>query len=138
MIRTIELGIFSDINQTMTSELVFDESSVFQALFNLLSTVKKERVFLPTYGTNIVNYLHRLMDKSLDYLIFNEILDAIDKWEPRVEVDYRNSKVELFHSTHEIIVYLEFKIKNLTGNYYMKVDYSQSKFIKGLSYGKSN
>lgn len=138
MIKSIELGIFSDINQTMNTELVLDETSVFQALYNLLSTTKKERVFLPTYGTNLRNYLHRLMDNSLDYLIFNEILDAVEKWEPRVEVNYRNSKVTLLPQYHEVSVYLDFKIKNLTGDYYMKVDYSQTKFIKGINYGKSN
>lgn len=61
------------------------------ALYELLSTPKGSRFFLPEYGSNLDQLLFEPNDDATEGMTSGVIQDAIDTWEPRVAfrgVDY--------------------------------------------------
>jgi len=65
-----------------SSDIFILESSVRM----LLSTTKGERIMEPDYGTQIVRILFETNAQSIEPLIQQEIVEAIARWEPRVEL----------------------------------------------------
>jgi uncharacterized protein len=69
-------------------EMVDGESSVRQAILMLLATRPGERVMRPRYGC----HLHRLVfspnDDTTAGLAIHYVRQAIERWEPRVEVTH--------------------------------------------------
>lgn len=55
-------------------------------LMQLLNTVKGERVMLPDYGTNLINYLFEPLDEETFTGIRNSIVEAIGKYAPGVTI----------------------------------------------------
>jgi phage baseplate assembly protein W len=66
--------------------MVDGDDSVRQAIMLLLSTSPGERLMRPRYGS----YLHRLLfspnDETTAGLAIHYVRQAIDRWEPRVEI----------------------------------------------------
>jgi phage baseplate assembly protein W len=56
-------------------------------LLILLLTNPGERVMLPSYGTNLRQYMFRPNNESVAEEVRDEIIRAIDTWEPRITVD---------------------------------------------------
>lgn len=54
----------------------------------LLSTAKGERIMLPDYGTNLRLILFELQSNGIEGLVQQEIIDALTKWEPRVNLQF--------------------------------------------------
>ena len=84
---------FKDINITfkkhpVTNDLVVsrDASAIKQAIVNLLLTNKGERVFKPTYGSDIRSYLFEPLDYATSAQIKGNIRSTIAKWEPRIGI----------------------------------------------------
>src|SRR5262249_7975768 len=93
-------------------EMVEGKSSVQQAVLLLLSTRPGERVMRPNYGCD----LHRLVfspnDDTTAGLAIHYVRQAIERWEPRVEVtrlDARRSADESRPGNLEI--YLEYRVR---------------------------
>ncbi|MGG6295130.1 GPW/gp25 family protein [Leptolyngbya sp. AN02str] len=74
------------IASTGTIDMVDGAASVRQAILLLLSTRPGERVMRPAYGCN----LHRLVfspnDDTTAGLAIYYVRQAIDRWEPRIQV----------------------------------------------------
>src|SRR5215468_12298027 len=75
-----------NLSPTGGIEMVEDRDSVRQAILLLLSTRPGERVMRPNYGCD----LHRLVfspnDNTTAGLAIHYVRQAIERWEPRVEV----------------------------------------------------
>lgn len=54
----------------------------------LLTTAKGERVMLPQYGTNLRLILFELNTSGIESLVQQEIVDALSRWEPRVDLQF--------------------------------------------------
>jgi hypothetical protein len=52
----------------------------------LLLTAKGERVMLPEYGTSLRQIIFQQNVQGIESLVHQEIVDAITKWEPRVQL----------------------------------------------------
>jgi phage baseplate assembly protein W len=67
-------------------EMTSEQASVRQSIMLLLSTIPGERVMRPDYGCE----LHRLMfspnDNTTAGLAIHYVKQALDRWEPRVQV----------------------------------------------------
>ena len=93
--------IYKDINpdpRNDAKDAIYDERAVLQDIANLLSTRKYTIPFNPDYGINLDDTLFSLMTPATELVITNEIVNAIDKFERRMEVtsvdveaDYENN-----------------------------------------------
>lgn len=67
--------------------LDYDLSAIYNSLTNLFNTLPGQRVLLPNYGLNLLQYVFLPISKEYGRLIGDEIINAIEKWEPRVFVE---------------------------------------------------
>lgn len=70
------------------------KSLIRSSLQRILMTNKGERVMLPEFGCDLNKYIFEPADSFLEAEIKNEILTAIQKWEPRVTVKSISMKFE--------------------------------------------
>ena len=63
-----------------------DENAVIRSIKNLLLTNKYERLFQPTIGSNLQNYLFELISPQTQSSIKSEIVNTIENYEPRAKL----------------------------------------------------
>lgn len=89
--------------------LVDERASVRQAILLLLTTIPGERVMRPTYGCQ----LHRLVfspnDQTTAGLAIHYVRQALDLWEPRVEVLRLDAEYNA-EAPEQLIISLEYRI----------------------------
>lgn len=110
--------IYSDINQEKLTQIISGLEPIYQSIYNLLSTIPGERLNLPEYGVNLEKYRFRLFSEDIAFAIFNTIISAIERWEPRVTVDYNQSKYLAIEERHEYYVKIVFRLTNSNDYYY--------------------
>jgi phage baseplate assembly protein W len=76
------------ISPTGGIEMVEDHASVRQAIFLLVSTIPGERVMRPDYGCDLHKLIFSPNDNTTAGLAIYYVRQAIDRWEPRVQVTY--------------------------------------------------
>ncbi len=87
-LRQKQLGISN--NKTINAkdiEASYDVEAITNSIFNILNTRKYQRLILPNFGVNLLQYVGRPCDPETGKQLGNEILDAITIWEPRVNID---------------------------------------------------
>ena len=82
------MPLYSDVNQYSPHkhDMIYDVSSVYQSLDNLLTTRTGERLFDPIGWPDLEKELHKLMSDSVAFSILNKIVMAIQMREPRVNL----------------------------------------------------
>jgi hypothetical protein len=74
------------VSATGGVQMIDEQAAIRQAVLLLLSTTPGERVMRPAYGCN----LHRLLfwpnDNTTAGLAIHYVRQAIERWEPRVEI----------------------------------------------------
>ena len=83
---------FKDINLSFKSHPVTkdilslsNEEAIKRSVKNIVFTVIGEKIFNPTFGSNIRNYLFELDTNISPVVIENEIKTAVLNYEPRIE-----------------------------------------------------
>ena len=74
---------------------VTDENSIVQNIYNCLLTRKGERLFNPHFGTTIESRIFSIMNEQDEISILQECFAAIEDYEPRVAIDYDQSRIEI-------------------------------------------
>jgi phage baseplate assembly protein W len=112
---------FSDINQFDKNEqkIITDIDCIYQSIDNILSTQKDQRLFLPEFGVDLSQYLFEPMTIETLFALKNEIINAVETWEPRVILSRKESFVEYDEDEHYVNVFLVFRIKGLTDEEYV-------------------
>lgn len=94
-----------------------DAASVKQAIKNLLLTNHYEKPFNPFFGSNLRDMLFELADEETESEVINNVINAVNEFEPRVEVqdisvkvlpdqnDMRVTMVFQIISTQEIVTF---------------------------------
>lgn len=76
-------------------QLTQESERINQSLFILFETPIGTRIFLPDYGTNLKNYRFEPNDDILVEALRQELIMAVTKWEPRINIKelkfYRDS-----------------------------------------------
>ena len=116
------MPIYSDISRRQGKTLELNEDAVFQAINNILSTRKGERLFLPEFGSNIKDLLFEPIDEETAFLIKSEILRAIEEWDLRVDIEYAKSEVIPYPDENKYEIKIVFSIIGLTSE---KFEYVQ-------------
>lgn len=79
---------------TKDISMVKNEEAVKSALRNLLKTPQGTRPFRPDYGVNLLRYLFEPATYDTEVSINKEIAEAIQRFEPRVQLIAIESKVK--------------------------------------------
>jgi len=112
--RTLEYG---DIDLTFNAKPDGDifkktaAASVKQAVKNLLLTNFNEKPFRPNFGGDLNNILFELADEDIEYDIEEQVIRAIENFEPRAKVLKVESNAIL--DRNEVKVKITFLVKNL-------------------------
>lgn len=110
------MSIYSDLEQTKTQTQTLNEDikSVYQSISNILNTPITERFFNPEFGSELEDLLFELIDTVTAAKIYRFIIDAIQRWEPRVRLDFGKSSVKANEDLHRYDIILIFIIKGLS------------------------
>jgi hypothetical protein len=109
------MPVFSDLNQStpVTQTLVEDYDSIIQSIKSILTTSRNTRMMLPEFGCDLMDVLFDVLDEASEVLVKNIVIAAINRWEPRVYVDYSQTSVRAVYDEHAYYVIIVFKIRNL-------------------------
>lgn len=95
-------AVWIDVNtmvgqNTLPDRLPDETSIMYGSLFNLLNCPigARSRTFQPTYGCLLYQILQEPIDENTRSLIQLAFIQAIEKWEPRIELDYSQTRVEV-------------------------------------------
>lgn len=88
---TVENSYFVDINNIFYTDATLVTENSYQAInnsiHNIIFTNKGEKVGDPEFGTNIKKLLFNQMDVITEHLMRSELIDTIERYEPRVIID---------------------------------------------------
>lgn len=105
------LDIYSDINknyyidrQTSDFKKEYDVDAVRNSVINILTTKKMERRMLPEFGASLEQLLFEPITDLTSERIRRVIKEALNNWEPRVEVTAINIKADEDNMMYNIIV----------------------------------
>lgn len=89
--------VYIDVNmmfgRNSYPELVYNEDAIRGSIFNLLTTPIGSRAFNPEYGSRLYHLLQEPKDAMTAKALFISVMQAISRWEPRVEVIQAQSSV---------------------------------------------
>ena len=93
-----------------TSDIVsrYDLDAIKTAVRNILNTNKGEKLFNPSFGADLHKYLFQLITPSLKLLIKRQIIEEIQRWEPRVRVD--SVEITTTNASGELVITLFFSL----------------------------
>lgn len=80
----------SDINKNRDLKISSDFAAIANSIFNILNTSPGERILLPQFGTNLKGELFEPVTQPRAAMIGRIIVQAIEKWEPRVIIQNVN------------------------------------------------
>lgn len=90
------LDINTQWGQNLNPELLPDSQSVlYSSFFNLMNCPvgARGRIFQPTYGSNLLWFIHQPINESTAQQIKMSIMTTFGNWEPRLQLDYNNTLV---------------------------------------------
>lgn len=110
-------GIYSDLNQLnpFDRDLIYDVDAVFQSIGNILQTEKFERFFRPDFGCELGGFLFELNDAGTEAMVEKWIVDALEKWDTRLVLDYNRTVVERIPDEYKMSMLLAFSIVGIPG-----------------------
>ena len=117
--ETVNKSVFSDINpdNPFDKSLVENADAVLYALTNIFSTDQDERLFNLDVTANLNDLLFEPISDEITSLIYARVVNAIQRFEPRVQLNNQNSWVIPNYDANEYIAYFEFTIIGLQGTY---------------------
>ena len=88
----MSISYYQDIDQSLNHNYVVNVDSIKQSIKNILMTRKGTRLFNSEFGSNIHKYLFDIMDDVTSFNLLNEIVSAVERWEPRVRINFAQSR----------------------------------------------
>lgn len=109
VVNTVWLDVNSRLGESIRPDLLPNVQAINNSLYNLLRCPIGARgpIFQPEYGT----ILYRLLHEPLDFITANKIriafIQAIQKWEPRIDLDLQRSTVlpDYANAAFRVVVY---------------------------------
>lgn len=107
--------IYTDLNQNTPNKYPYrsDLDSIYQSIRNILGTKVGERLFNPLFGSSLGDQLFEIMDDEAVASIYTYIVDAISRWEPRVQLVTGQCTIVPNYDDHSYEVGLFFRVIGL-------------------------
>lgn len=111
------VDLYKDLNQfTPTSRPYSTEAqAVYQSVVNIILTSVGERVFSPTFGIELEDYLFELSDSVNSNALLTELANRINEIDQRVEIDTNVSQITYNEADYSLRVNLIFNINGIDG-----------------------
>jgi phage baseplate assembly protein W len=111
------MAIYRDLNADNPTENpdVFDVDAIVQSVIELLKTREGERAFEPEFGLFLEGLLFDLMDQGAALQVYNQVVDKLERYEPRVLLDVSRSDVVPDPDNNIFEVKLFFSIQGFSG-----------------------
>ena len=97
-------------------EVKTDLELIKSNIIQILGTRKGERVMLPEFGSRILDFIHEPLDHITCALLRVELIDAITRWEPRIILDRKNTRVIPYPAEFLVRADLRYKMKTYGQN----------------------
>lgn len=116
-LQTLKKGshVYSDIPSNFAKSVIsndlsacYDLKAIQNSLSGIIMSVKGESPFYPEFGCNISNLLFENMNVVTAYSIKNAILEAVNKYEPRVEIS--NVTVDPIYDENQYNISIYYKL----------------------------
>ncbi|MCG8336761.1 MAG: GPW/gp25 family protein [Proteobacteria bacterium] len=91
-------------------KMVDDETDVEQALRILFSTALEERLYRPDYGCDLRRFMFEEINNDLASQIQEMIVNAIDEYEPRIDL-LRIEITESDETSQVLLIQIEYQVK---------------------------
>ena len=85
--RLLNLELTRTIQNYRDIQVSYDDFAIKNSLINIFNTIPGQRFLIPLFGCNLIAYLFRPVSENVANSIGNEILRAVEMWEPRVVID---------------------------------------------------
>lgn len=106
---------YSDVNPNYgldgKGELLYSVDAINASIENIFGTFKRERLFIPEFGSDLPLLLFEPIDEITALKIQLETIDAINLWEPRVVVISSQASVVPIYEDNMYEVYIPYRIK---------------------------
>lgn len=106
--------IYRDLNQrdpfVKDNEFLRNIETIHQSIQNILSTRKGERLFNPDFGIDLEDSLFDLLDDVSSLEVLREVTEAVNLWEPRVEIIHNLTEIVPNVDNHSFDVKLVVKV----------------------------
>jgi len=109
------LAIYSDLNfhTPRVTPLLTDEQAVYQAIDLLFETAQHQRFFHPEIYADLASLLFEPMTADTEFLLFTALINAIERFEPRVVIDVSGSSLVADYPNSKYDVELVLQLKGL-------------------------
>ena len=114
------MTIYRDLSQydPTTKEDLTDAEVLYQAIHNVIATRKGERPFNPDFGVNLEDSLFDLIDERTAAEIFQEVTEAISRFEPRVIINFARTNVVPYPDENKYELTVAFQIRGFGDHQY--------------------
>ncbi len=111
--EVIKTVFMNDISlDTMTEGVTAEERQISQAIFNVLLTLKSERIFNLNFGSNIFRYLFQPATSYTISALETEIRESILAVEKRIIIKPGDVSADTNPDEHYIDISITYKIKS--------------------------
>jgi phage baseplate assembly protein W len=101
-----------DVSKNITDEgEVIDSDAINQSLENILLTNFGERVFMPSFGSNLLAMLFEAGTAERLTTIYSDLLDQIQRWENRVTVSKAASSLYFDGANNTVYIKIDYSIR---------------------------
>lgn len=112
MPRSLErIGTYSDLPFRITLNSVGDapvsssQVAIRQSIFNIMNTTAGQRPLNPQFGANLAAYLFEPFDEETGGNIGNLLLNALPRWEPRIEITRIDVTMNFDDQTYSVNIF---------------------------------
>jgi len=95
------------MNQYNTIDFKEDADSVKQAIIDIILTRVGEREFVPLYGSRVYDILFEKINELTALQLKDEIIVALENWEPRIKVNKINVTPYLEENYYDVEIIYE-------------------------------
>lgn len=112
------LDFNSNYGSVVAPELSPDLEAVKNSIQNILGTPIGSRPFQRDYGSMLHYFIHQPMDRITEEQIRVSIIQALEKWEPRITIDARRTTVSKMPNVNGYVieVYFSVNIPKISGS----------------------
>ena len=117
MAKQRSLASYVDLNSHFgedgSADLLLDRGAISQSLRNIFSTTVGEAgpIFNPEFGSLLPQLLQEPMDEITSFKIRGATIQAVQRWEPRVEIDFSMTSVDIIPDLPGYQIYLVYRIR---------------------------
>ncbi len=84
--------------------LNYDLDSICESIYNIITTKKGERIFLPDFGNELDDILFEPISPETALQLYRRLIYPIEKWEKRIKIDYNKTviKPNVDYNTYDV------------------------------------